>query len=509
VFPFNIGTKKYIKMKINKLVFVMSILVYTNLLQAQDTISKVLTLEDAMNIAMENSPDIQKSRLNMERNKENLNAQLAALKSRFAFDFTPIQYSVQEVYDDYFSEWYTEENKTSNGSLIISQPIKQTDGTITLRNTLSYQDNYSEANNSTYTGFNNNFYIEFNQPLFTYNRTKMNLRRNQLSLETATLSYSIQMLNLERQVTQAFYFIYQKQKSVQIAKEEYDNQKISKSIIESKVEAGLAAKEELMQAELNLATSESNYDNSIVDLENEKDQFKLLVGISIYEDVAVQVNIEYKPVIIDLNKAIENGISQRMELRQQQINIDNAEMDIIQSASTNEFRADMNLSLGLMGNNEVFVDVYDKATKSPQVGITFKIPIFDWGERKARIRAAEVALESQKIDKKTEEDNIVLNLRKIFRNLQNLVTQIKIAEKNETNAQLTYEINLERYRNGDLTSMDLDRFQNQLSEKKANFSNALINYKLELLNMKIQSLWDFENNQSFVPKEFQENIIED
>jgi len=443
----------------------------------------------------------------MERNKENLNAQLAALKSRFSLDFTPINYSVQEVYNEYYSEWYTEENKMSNGSLIISQPVKQTDGTLVLRNNLSYQDNYSEANNTTYTGFNNNFYLEFNQPLFTYNRTKMNLRRNQLSLETATLSYAIQMLSLERQVTQAFYFIYQKQKSVQIAKEEYDNQKISKDIIESKVEAGLSAKEELMQAELNLATSESNYDNSIVDLDNEKDQFKLLVGISIYEDVAVEADIGYKPVIIDLNRAIENGISQRMELRQQQINIDNAEMDIVQSSATNEFRADMNLSLGLMGNNENFMNIYDKPTKSPQVGITFKIPIFDWGERKARIRAAEVELESRKIDKKSEEDNIVLNLRKIFRNLQNLVTQIEIAEKNEKNAQLTYEINLERYKNGDLTSMDLNLFQNQLSEKKANLSNALINYKLELLNMKIQSLWDFENNQSFVPKEFQENII--
>jgi len=220
-----------------------------------------------------------------------------------------------------------------------------------------------------------------------------------------------------------------------------------------------------------------------------------------------QADIGYKPVIIDLNRAIENGISQRMELRQQQINIDNAEMDIVQSSATNEFRADMNLSLGLMGNNENFMNIYDKPTKSPQVGITFKIPIFDWGERKARIRAAEVELESRKIDKKSEEDNIVLNLRKIFRNLQNLVTQIEIAEKNEKNAQLTYEINLERYKNGDLTSMDLNLFQNQLSEKKANLSNALINYKLELLNMKIQSLWDFENNQSFVPKEFQENII--
>jgi len=100
----------------------------------------------------------------------------------------------------------------------------------------------------------------------------------------------------------------------------------------------------------------------------------------------------------------------------------------------------------------------------------------------------------------------VINIRQVFRNLQNLNTQIAIAEQNEKNAKLTYEINLERYKNGDLTSIDLERYQNQLSQKKMNRANALINYKLELLNMKIQSLWDFENNSSFVPQELQNNI---
>jgi outer membrane protein TolC len=85
--------------------------------------------------------------------------------------------------------------------------------------------------------------------------------------------------------------------------------------------------------------------------------------------------------------------------------------------------------------------------------------------------------------------------------------QIEIARQNEKNAQLTYEINQERYKNGDLTGMDLNLFQNQLSEKKMNLANSLISYKLELLNMKIQSLWDFENNTSFVPKELQENLL--
>ena len=122
-----------------KLISIVFILLTLSDLKAQDSTKIVLTLDDALNIAMENSPDIQKSKLYMEINKENLNAQLASLKSQFSFRLTPFEYSIQERYNDYYSEWNTEENKVSRGSLIISQPIKYTDGTLVLRNDLSYQ----------------------------------------------------------------------------------------------------------------------------------------------------------------------------------------------------------------------------------------------------------------------------------------------------------------------------------------------------------------------------------
>ena len=479
---------------------------------------KVLSLEDAMNIALDNSPDIKQSRLTMEQNREYLNAQLAMLKSHFSLNVTPIQYSNSETYDEYYSQWYNNENTTSKGGLVVAQPIKWTDGTLTLRNDFQYRstksetfDNFTDPLNptkitNTYEGFDNNLYLSYNQPLFTYNRTKMNLKRQELALENSTLSYSIQMLNIERQVTQYFYAIYQKQMAVKIAEEEFENQTVSFEIIRSKVEAGLSAQEELLQGELNYATSKSNLDNAKVDLENSNDQFKKLIGVSLYDEIEISTNIEYTPVIVDLEKAINNGLSQRLELTQRKIDLNNAEFDLIETSATNEFRGDMDLSVGIMGNNENFANIYEKPTKSPLVGVSFSIPLFDWGERKARIKAAELAVESRELDLKNLEDDIVINIRQIFRNLQNLNSQIKIAEQNEKNAQLTYDINLERYRNGDLTSMDLDRFQNQLSEKKINLSNALINYKLELLNLKIQSLWDFENNTSFVPQEFQHNI---
>lgn len=495
---------------LKKILIIIILVVSTFYVNAQ----KILTLEDAMNIALENSPDIKQSRITMEQNREYLNAQLAMLKSKFLLDVTPINYSNQEKYNDEFSRWYSSNNVLSFAGLTVAQPIKWTDGTLTLQDNLSYQNNSSEYQStpgspiqtSIYEGFDNNLYLSYNQPLFTYNKTKLNLDRQRLALENSTLAYSIQMLSIENQVTQAFYSIYQKQMSVQIATEEFENQKVSFEIIKSKVEGGLSAKEELLQGELNYATSQSTLDNAMVDLENAKDQFKKLIGVSLYDEIEISANIEYKPVLVDLEKAIENGLSQRLELTQRQINLNNAEFDLIETSATNEFRGDLDLSVGIMGHNTNFINVYDKPTTNPEIGISFSIPLFDWGERKARIRAAELSVESRQLDIKNLQDDIIINIRKITRNLQNLNTQIHIAEQNEKNAQLTYEINLERYRNGDLTSIDLERFQNQLSQKKIDLSNTLISYKLELLNLKIQSLWDFENNRSFVPQELQNNI---
>jgi len=468
----------------------------------------VLSLEKSMEIAGQNSSAIQKSKLVMDQNRELLTAQLASLKSRFFLDVTPVSFSREQSYDQRFSQWYTSENKGASASFAISQPVKFTDGLLTVRNNFGYQDNYSETNNNIYKdkGFNNYLYLQYDQPIFTYNRLKLNLERNQLNLETATMAYAIEMLSLEYQVNQAFYSIYQKQTAVTIAEDEFANQKVSLEIIRGKVDAGLSAKEELLQGELNYATSESNLDNTRVDLENAKDQFKLIIGMSLFVEISVESDIDFKLIYVNIDKAIENGLAQRLELTQRKIDLKMSEFNLTETAANNEFRGDISLSVGVMGNNEYFTDIYDKPTNSPSVGVTFSIPLFDWGQRKARIKAAEIDYQSKEINFKDQENDIIINIRSTYRNLQNLVNQIDIARQNEKNAQLTYDINLERYKNGDLTSIDLQRFQNQLSEKKTNLVNALINYKLEIINMKVQSLWDFENDISFIPQELQQNL---
>lgn len=456
---------------------------------------RTLTLKEAIEIAQTSSPDIKKSRLNLYSNQRSLDAQRAALKSRFSLELTPFSYNRTRAFEDLVSQWNTTEVYNSFATFSVSQPIVATDGTISLRNSLGYRDNYSEFQDFRNKTYSNNLYLQLDQPIFTYNRNKLQLKELELNLESAQISNSLQLLSLEQNVTQSFYNLYQTQNNLEIAQDEYENQKISYEITKNKVDADLLAQEELYQAELNLATSKSTLENNEVLLRNAEDDFKQLLGIDLSEEIAVEVDIDFVTQKVDLNQAIQHGLDNRMELRQRNIAIERSQFELTRTKALNEFKGSVSLSLGVFGDNERVPEVYESPTVNPQVAISFNIPIWDWGENRARMQATTANLEINKVDLQVEEQNITINIRKAYRRLQNLENQIAIAEQNVKNAKLTYDINLERYKNGDLTSMDLNRFQSQLSDKKSAKADALINYKIELLNLKVLSLYDFVNQE--------------
>jgi outer membrane protein len=454
-----------------------------------------LTLSEAIEIAQQKSRNIKKSKLNLYGNQRSLDAQRASLKSKFALDVTPFDYNQSRIFNDLFSRWNTNKDYNSFANFSVIQPIVATNGTISLINRFGYRDNYSEFQDSRTKTFSNNLYLQLDQPIFTYNRTKIQLKELELNLENATIGNALELLSLEQSVTRSFYAFYQQQNNLQIANDEYENQKISYEITKNKVDADLLAQEELYQAELNLATSKSTLENTQVLLDNAADDFKLLLGVDLTEQLTVEVDINFITRKVDLNQALVFGLENRMELRQRAIDIERSKFELIKTKALNEFKGAVGLSLGVFGDNERAPNVYETPAINPRMSISFSIPIFDWGENRARMDVANSTLDIRKVDLEVEKNDITINIRKIYRNLQNLENQIQIAEQNVKNATLTYDLNLERYKNGDLTSIDLNRFQSQLSQKKSALADALINYKIELLNLKIQSLYNFETQE--------------
>lgn len=327
----------------------------------------------------------------------------------------------------------------------------------------------------------------------------MRLRELELSLESARLNYAMQQLNIEKSVTDNFYSVYQRFKDLTIARDEYANQKQNYEIIKNKVEAGLVAREELFQAEVNMANSESSVYSAEIAYENAKDNFKLLLGMSLDEDIAVLPNTEITPISVNTNDAVKYGLDQRMELRERRITLERDVFSIIEAKAENEFKGNIAARVGLNALGDKVNNIYNNPTDNEEIGLTLTIPIFDWGAKKARVESSKLAMQSDEVELEEQKKEIVINIRQICRNLPTLINQIAIKKKSIENAERTYEINLEKYRNGNMSGMDLQQYQSQLTQAKQDYTNALIQYKLELLNLKVQSLWDFEANKSYLP----------
>ena len=488
---------------IRKRLFISAIIALTAAAALENRVNAqiVMTMEQALEYSAEHNPDLINSRLSMERYEQNLIAQKASLKSRFSLNLEPFSYSQSRQFDSRFSDWYTNRSLSSSGTFSISQPIIWTDATLSLNNSLSWQNNESTVGGNTNTNraFSNRLYLSLNQPIFTYNRTKMNMRQMEMDYENARISYALQRLNVERNITSQFYSLFMSQQNLAISESELENAERNFNIIKDKVEADLTTKDEYYQAELNLAQSRSSLENQRVSLENAKDNFKQSLGIPLEEDIKVVCDIEAEPVIVDFDKALESALTTRLELRQREISREQQDMSMVQVKDNDSFNGNISLSLGIMGDDPSFPDIYDNPTNNPRVAVSFSVPIFDWGARKARIKAAEIGRQMFELSAEEELKSIEMNVRSTCRSLDNLVGQISIAEQSQRNAQLTYDLNEERYRNGELTGLQMNQFQNQLSNSKMSYTQAVINYKVQLLNIKILTLYDFEKNVPVVP----------
>ena len=397
-----------------------------------------LTIDKAMEIAQENSPSLRRSYMNLERYKQNLLAQKASLKSRFSLNLNPVDYNKNRRFDNRLSQWYTNETFNTSGTFQVDQPILWTDGTISLINRFGWQDNSSiiEGDKTSNRAFSNDLYLQLTQPIFTYNKRKMELKQIEYDYENANISYALQQLNTEKSITDQFYSVYMAQSNLEISREELVNAQQSYDIIKNKVEADLAAKDELFQAELNLATARSSVDESQVNLENAKDKLKQTLGMRLDEDILVFAEVEIKPIQVNLDQAISHGLGSRLELRQREIESKELEFDMIKTKALNEFKGDVSISFGLIGDNSHLNKVYNNPTQNPRVSISFAVPIFDWGEKKARIKAQKMAQRINELE--FQENKVEADLAakdELFQAELNLATARSSVDESQVNLE--------------------------------------------------------------------------
>lgn len=468
----------------------------------------VLDLEQSIAVARDKSFSMLRLVQDFKIAEYNLKAATSRFKTHIDLNITSPEYTetIRTFEDSTGLSFYPVKRLNYQTGLVVNQPLP-TDGNIYLRNSLYNFDDFFSNNRLTQM----NMRVGLTQPLhsfYGYNSIRSSFRQAKLAFERSSKQLKREELNLVYDVSSAFYNLLSVQKSEEIARLDLERQQEAYEIARNKFEAGLIREVDALQMEVDLAESMNNYDLSLVNQKAAANYFKELIGLQLADSVVLSTQFDYRVVIVEPEKAVRLAMENRLEIREQEIQVELNTMSVKQQKADGMIRANLNAYYEKAGVSTQDINTqlrtalgnaYSDFLTRPQnygVGLNITIPLLDWGENKAQVRAAEARLKQNILRKEEVQRSIEREVRNLVDDLNSSLKRLQLLEKNLKVAEKSFEITRQRFSDGDIDSQALALERNRLNNAYNSHLRAYINYQLKLADIMRRTFYDFQKDKA-------------
>lgn len=373
------------------------------------------------------------------------------------------------------------------------------------RTTLSQKDNEKLEQTQVYS----RVALTFSQPVFTANTLRENMRVAALEYQKSKCYFTRVQMNIIYNVTQSFYEVYQADYEHKINLERLKNSREAYRITKLKQETGNLPEGENLIAEIAVAQDEARVLESEGRLDDAKDDFKLLVGLDLKEEIDVEVETDFETFPVHLPTAIDEALRNRMEIQENNLDIELQQIEVKRARRQREFKGKISAyydftglstrdhgSVGdLVGSS--FRNMADRPSNR-SIELTLSYPIADWGRAKNLVRSRQVRLKQRKLDLDNTKRGIEKEIREIVRSVYEAEKRYRLNQRNRQAAQESYRISQLRFGNGDLTSQELFIEQERLAEVQLAYIRSYITYRLSVADLNRKTMYDFAHNRSYL-----------
>ena len=489
------------------LTFIIS-MVYVTFVGAQQILK--LDLESSINIAKEKSNTMLKLKQNLEGVGYDLKAATSKLKTHVGLNMVAPNFTktIQQYQDSLGLHFIPVSQNTLNSYLTINQPLP-TDGNLFIRSGMeNITDYYYGKRNSQLTSV-----IGLTQPItafFGYNTISLGFKQAKLKYDRSLKQLKRAELDLVYNVSQAFFTLLSFHERLNIADLTLQRQKEAYEIAQKKFKAGLIREVEALQMEVDLGDAINSHDIANINYLSQMTLFKEQLGIDLKDSVTIQTGLDYQTVKIDIEKAVSLALENRLELKEDEINIELNRMDIKRQKAQGRISGNLTFNYEFNGINQSSRDVYWQTALNNTwndfqhrpgnlgVGLFLTIPIIDWGENRAKVRSAQSTLIENQIQLTSDKIDIERDVRTTVSRLQSNLRRLQLLEKNTVVAEKSFEISRQRYTNGDIDSQAMALERERLNTAYITRLDAFINYKLYLADIMRKTFFDFEKNVSLL-----------
>lgn len=474
----------------------ITIICFLFLSQTNAQENKLLTLDDVIRIASQQSLDAFRNENMYMANYWQYRYFKADRLPSLILDATVLDYnhSMQKVYnyDENRDEYIERQDLNSNLSLRLNQNIGLTGGQIFAQSSLNMTQKLGDDKVSSFSS--TPFSIGYSQDINGYNRLKWTAKIEPVRYEKAKKIFIQAKEELALKANRLFFDLVDAQIDVNISTTNLANADTLFTIGKGRFQVGTVTQDELLNLELRFMNSKLALTRAKLGLERSKARLNSFLSFEKETDVECIIPSYSTDLQVNVEQAMEQALISNPEILDQQQRLLEQDRRVNQAKSENGVSGTFFALYGLNQNSAEFSGVYQDPLSRQQVSAGVTVPILDWGRRKGQLAMARsnrevirISINQEKID---FEQNIVMNVMEF--NLQG--NQVLNTAKADTIAQMQYDVTQQRFLIGKIDVTKLNLARNDREQARRAYISSLRSYWNYYITIRRLTLFDFVDN---------------
>ncbi len=427
-----------------QLVLLAALLLCRWLVRAQLASTEVLTLEQAIELALRDNRQVKNAALELGKSEDRL---AAARTYRLPeFKFTAMGSQLLNKID------YTFERGVFGDYPGIG-PIPSTDTVI------------STARRPTFVMVG-----QINQPISQLYRIGLNLKQLNAGREIARQEVRAQQQVVINDIKQAYYAILQTQSAMNTMAETIKLYRELDRVTGDYIVQQVALKSEGLEVKTRLAKSEYEAQELTDQLASQKEKLNQLMGRDIHTEFSVSAAPTFSRYEVDVVAARAKAIENRPEIQEARLKIKQAQYD--KKIKKSEYIPDVGLSFSYVSPQNINFAPRQIST----FGITLSWEPFDWGRKKRELAEKGRSIEQAEQAARETESSVLMEVNAKFRKLQQTHQLLAIGRLAEETATEQVRVASNRYTMQAALLKDVLNAQNSLAEANHQYQQALLSF---------------------------------
>ena len=482
---------KTIETRMTKKLLLM-LLAMTGLTTSFSVSAQQVTLNDAIRIAQENSLDAKSARFSFQASYWNYRSFRAELLPSLNLGGNLGNYNRSLVearnYEDGHLAYVSNNTLSNSLTLSLDQEIVATGGRVSLMSYLHRLDQFT-YNDHTYNS--QPLRISYTQPLRAYNALKWQKKTAPLEYEIAQKRYATALQEIAIRVTTLFFNVLSAQSNYQQSKATLADRETLYEMAKKRLELGTTTKSEVLQMELSLLNARVQEGDNRITLDDALYNLFSYLRVSDYEKAELLPPYQVPDLMVSMEEVLRKAITNSSHTMDQRLEMLNTEQELAQAKANRGLQLTLSGELGFMQTAGNFGGAYRNLLDNEVIGLTLRLPIFDWGVSKGRVRMAQSRLEVVRTQQEQAHQDYLQELRRKVMQFNTQPTQCRNALRAQEIAEERYQIMRRRYEAGTATVTDLNTALQELTSAQAQYISLLNTFWTDYYSLQKSTLHDW------------------